>query len=115
MRYWLCPLLLSAHLTVKAGFKASTLFRLFAFSCESGYYPQVMQLKRKVSKFFFLGDGLGELLRINLPRTRVNKASIHAPDPLGWHHGMSPTPRRKTRIGKEEENFYLGRTEHGIG
>jgi hypothetical protein len=55
-----------------------------------------------------------ELRRTPLPRTLVNKALINAPDPLGWHHGMSPTRRRKTRVGKEE-NFYVGRREHGIG
>jgi hypothetical protein len=27
---------------------------------------------------------------------------------------MSPTRRRKTRVGKEE-NFYVARREHGIG
>jgi hypothetical protein len=56
----------------------------------------------------------GELRRIPLLRTSLNKASIDAPSPLGWHHGMSPARRRKTRVGKEE-NFYVGRTQQGIG
>ena len=51
--------------------------------------------------------------RWHLLSTPVNKTPIDAPDPPGWHHGMSPTPRRKTPVGKED--FYVGRKEHGSG
>src|SRR5215208_6171161 len=67
-----------------------------------------------MAKFAEIVKSEVQLLRIPLPRRWANKAPIDAPDPLGWHHGMSPTPRRKTRVGKEE-NFYVGRGEHGTG
>src|SRR5215207_2915766 len=46
--------------------------------------------------------------------TWVNKPPVEAPDPSGWHHGCC-RPLGKTRVGNEEENFYVRSEEHGIG
>src|ERR671911_1859734 len=55
----------------------------------------------------------GQLRRIPLPRTPVNKAPIHAPDPLGWHHGCCRPVGEKRGLARRE--FCVGRREHGIG
>src|SRR5215207_2934173 len=52
--------------------------------------------------------------RSPLPGTSVNKPPVEAPDPSGWHHGCC-RPLGKTRVGNEEENFYVRSEEHGIG
>src|SRR3712207_1328457 len=47
-------------------------------------------------------------------KASVNKAPVNAPDTSEWHHGCC-RPVGKTRVGKKEAYFCVGRREHGIG
>src|SRR5215213_781798 len=57
---------------------------------------------------------LGEVRRILLPRTPVNKPPGDAPDTSGWHHGCC-CPAGKTWVGKKENFYDVGKAEHGTG
>src|SRR5918994_7431846 len=60
-------------------------------------------------------EGLTQLPTILLPRTWVNRPPVNAPDPLGWHHTHVVDPSEENASRQEQENFYVDRTEHGLG
>src|SRR5215208_4377367 len=54
---------------------------------------------------------LSELRRIPLPRTRVNKPPVNAPDPTGWHHGCCRLVGENATWQAEEEEVPMSSAE----
>jgi serine phosphatase RsbU (regulator of sigma subunit)/predicted ester cyclase len=45
----------------------------------------------------------GEVRRILILGSRVNKPPVNAPDPSGWHHAHGVDPPKETQVDKEEQ------------